>query len=189
MVRVTAGQAYPETGREQGIDWVLDGFRRSCETAGKCGVMLVYENHSQPGIWDYPDFSYSSDVFLDIAGELAGTGMQILFDTANPMSCGDDPLLMLRRVIDRVACVHAADTRTEGSMDWVLIGTGSVPFIDIFCMLLENGYDGLVSIEEASRCGREGVERSAEYVRQAWQKACGIVESRTGRTSTKEGGE
>ncbi len=171
MVRVTAGQAHPDTSREDGIRWAIEGLERSLGTAERHGVRLVYENHSKPGCWDYADFSHPTDVFLQIAEKLSGTGMGVLFDTANPIAYGDDPQPVLEKVIDQVICVHAADTDKLGELSPVLVGKGLVPFHDIFGLLKRSGFDGTISIEEASGAGREGVENAVKFIRRAWSEA------------------
>ena len=89
--------------------------------------MLVFENHSKPGVWDYYDFDFPTANFLDILDALPGeVGVQ--FDTANSLVYGDAPIDVLNRVIDRVAIVHVADTRTTGHLEPTVIGTGLVPF-------------------------------------------------------------
>ena len=168
MARVTAGQAHPETGRADGINAAVEGLTRVADAAERHGVKLVYENHSKPGAWKYPDFCYPPDIFLEIAGRLAGTPVGILFDTANTVAYGADPLPVLRQVIGRVLCVHAADTRARGIFEPVLLGTGAVPFEAIFSMLKSSGFEGWISIEEASRLGPTGVARAVEFVRRKW---------------------
>jgi sugar phosphate isomerase/epimerase len=179
LVRVTAGQAHPETGREDGIAWATEGLTNALMTAERRGVQLVYENHAKPGAWEYVDFSHPTDIFLAIARATAGTSLRINFDTANPLAYGDDPVPLLREVIDRVVSVHVADTRLRGTLDPVVIGTGLVPFGAIFAELHRAGFDGWFCIEEASRRGRSGVEAAVSFVRRAWADAA------TGRVDTR----
>ncbi len=177
MVRVTAGQAHPETDRSRGIEWAVEGLRAAAGWADSSGVTAVYENHSKPGVWQYPDFSYPSDIFLQIADHLGDTSLGILFDTANPVSRGEDPLPILKKVIDRVRCLHAADTATAQGLRPVLLGTGLVPFDDIFSFLKCSGYEGWISIEEASGLGIRGVKEAVRFVRDGWNMAGGIHEA------------
>jgi sugar phosphate isomerase/epimerase len=168
MVRVTAGQDHPGINRKDGIAWTIRGIGKALQTAEEAGVKLVYENHSKPGVWKYPDFSWSSDIFLEISGLLQDSRLGILFDTANPVARGEDPLPILEEVIERVCCVHVADTGSFGTLKPVLIGTGVVSFSEIFVRLKKSGYTGWLSIEEASGLGRRGVEKAVSFVRGLW---------------------
>ncbi len=168
MIRITAGQAHPETGREEGIRWATEGLKHSIDTAESCGLQLLFENHAKPGAWHYTDFAQPTDIFLEISDALAGTPIKILFDTANPLAYGDDPLFILERVIDRVLCIHASDTRIRGSLEPVVVGTGLVPFVDIFARLKKANFDQWISIEEASGQGKSGLEKAASFVRRTW---------------------
>jgi sugar phosphate isomerase/epimerase len=171
MVRVTAGQGHPQTGRTEGIAWAVEYLRCAARRARDVGVTPVYENHSKPGAWTYPDFSYPSDIFLEIADQVRDAGIRILFDTANPVSRNERPLPILRRVIDRLSCVHAADTSSNRGLHPVLLGTGLVPFDDIFRFMKASGYDGWISVEEASGTGKRGIEEAVKFVRDRWE-AC-----------------
>jgi len=170
LVRVTAGQAHPETGREEGIAWATEGLRKLVETVGNLGPRLVYENHGKPGAWRYTDFSQPPDIFLEIARGTSDVGLGINFDTANATAFAEDPLALLNRVIERVASVHAADTAVRGELRPVLLGTGVTPFAALFGRLHQAGWDGWICIEEASRRGREGVEAAVRFVRRMWSQ-------------------
>ncbi len=168
IVRITAGQAHPALVTEEAVKWVLDGFHEAARRADRLGIRLAYENHSKPGAWKYWDFSYPTDVFLAIAEGILDTSIGILFDTANAVVSGADPLRLLEKVIQRVICVHAADTATKGQLSPVLVGTGIVPFGSIFSYLRAEGFDGLVSIEEASRQGVAGLRKAVHFIRTTW---------------------
>ena len=171
LVRVTAGQAHPDTEREEGISWAIDGLTRSLEAAEQHGVRLVYENHAKPGAWQYVDFSHPTDIFLAIAQGTEGTDLGINWDTANTLAYGDEPLPVLAKVVDRVVSVHAADTRVRGRLEPVLLGKGLAPFGEMFTMLKRAGFDGWICIEEASQLGPFGVRAATDFVRETWARA------------------
>jgi sugar phosphate isomerase/epimerase len=169
-VRITAGQAHAETPIKMGEAWVIECFKKASFIAEKYGVTLLFENHSKPGAWDLMDFSYPTDIFLDIAGQLPGTGIKINFDTANTVVYGDDPLVVLKQVIAQVETVHAADTSAKGRLAPTLLGLGIVPFGAVFSLLKKHGFDGWICIEEASFMGRQGVLDATKFVREKWDE-------------------
>ena len=169
LVRVTAGQAHPDTGREQGIAWATEGLLQLAEATRASGVTLVYENHAKPGAWRYTDFSQPPEIFLEIVRRTAGSGLGINFDTGNAAAFSDDPLRLLEQVIDRVVSVHVSDTRLRGQLSHVLLGTGVTPFAAMFRRLAQAGWDGWLCMEEASNGGRAGVEAATRFVRQTWE--------------------
>lgn len=168
LVRVTAGQAHPETAREEGICWAVEGLCRLTERVRTLGVQLVYENHAKPGAWEYADFSQPPDIFLEIVRQTAEVPLGVNFDTGNAASFSDDPVQLLDEVIDRVVSIHASDSSTRGALNHCLLGTGITPFPQLFGCLKRHGWDGWICMEEASRLGRSGVERAAEFVRATW---------------------
>jgi sugar phosphate isomerase/epimerase len=171
LVRITSGQAHPGLEEENGIRWALEGLK-ACESAGEeAGLRLVLENHGKPGCWEYTDFDQPTHVFLRLAEEIKDTRIGINFDTANPIAYGDEPLPILEKVIDQVMSVHAADTDTVGALNHVLLGTGLVPFDDLFSYLNGAGFDGWICMEENSRLGAQGVRDAADFVRSAWHTA------------------
>ncbi len=171
MIRVTSGQAHPGLQEADGLRWALEGLR-ACEDAGqKAGVKLVLENHGKPGCWQYTDFDQPTHIFLALAEGIKGTTIGINFDTANPIAYGDDPLPILEQVIDQVVAIHAADTATRGALNHVLLGTGLVPFAEVFAYLKEYGFDKWICMEENARLGQQGVQDAADFIRRAWQDA------------------
>ena len=168
-VRAIAGQAHPETGRAEGIAWAVEGLRRTVEHARGTGVEIVYENHDQAGVMQYRDFSAPQDVFLEIVEATAGFDLGVNYDTGNAVALTPDALSLLDQVIDRVRTLHASDTSAVGEhISPTVIGTGLVPFSAIFRRLQQAGWEGWISIEEASGQGRPAVEQAVRHVRQAW---------------------
>lgn len=171
LVRVTAGQAHPETDRETGIAWAVDGLKRLVAATRHSPVKLAYENHAKPGAWTYTDFSQPPEIFLEIVRRTAEAGLGVNFDTGNATAFAEDPCQLLEQVIGRVVSVHAADTAIRGALQPVLLGTGVTPFPALFARLRQAGFDGWLCMEEASFQGRAGVEAAARFVREEWEKS------------------
>lgn len=170
LLRVTAGQAHPSVGRREGIEWAVNGLVKAMEFARGYPVKLAYENHAKPGAWQYTDFSHPTDVFLEIVERTADVSLGVNWDTANTIAYGDDPIPVLKRVLSRVISVHAADTSTRGELKHVLLGTGLVPFKEMFQILRGAGFDGWICMEEASFKGPAGVKAAADFVRRVWNE-------------------
>jgi sugar phosphate isomerase/epimerase len=175
LVRVTAGQAHPETGITDGIAWAADGLRRLVDSTRAFGVTPVYENHAKPGAWRYTDFSQPPDIFTEIVRRTADVGLGINFDTGNAATFAVDPLALLDEVIGRVVSVHASDSAVRGELRHVLLGTGVTPYPALFERLARAGWDGWICMEEASFQGRAGVEAAAGFVRRTWEEALRTV--------------
>ncbi len=171
LLRVTAGQAHPETPRDAGIAWAAEGLARVADMARGSGVTPVYENHAKPFVWQYSDFSQPSDIFLEIVHRTADAGLAVNFDTANAAAFADDTVALLEQVLDRVVSVHAADTAVRGALQMVLLGTGIAPIPAVFRCLRQAGFDGWVCMEEGSKRGEEGIRAAARYVRDTWAAA------------------
>ena len=172
FLRITAGQAHPEMPVDRGIELVVSYFQRIAPHAENYEVKLVYEDHAKPGAWDYIDFSNPPQIFLRIAELIKDTGIGINFDTANILASGENKTLeVLEKVIDNVETIHVAETGTMGRSDPVLLGTGIVPFSEIFAMLKKYNWDKWLCIEEFSNLGIEGVKKAVEFTRKTWNDA------------------
>lgn len=171
FLRVTPGQNHPEISREDGVRNAVEYIKRSADVADKMGIKLVFENHSKPGAWKYADFGYNPDVFLEIAKQLKDTSVGINFDTANIIAYGADPIPVLREVVDQVVTVHAADTSMKGELKPPVVGTGLVPFKEIFSILKAHGFDNYICIEEWSNTGFDGIAKSIANIRELWASA------------------
>jgi sugar phosphate isomerase/epimerase len=170
LVRVTAGQAHPTVKRSEGIEWAVQGLRRAVKFAKNYSVRLAYENHAKPGAWKYTDFSHPTDIFLEIVDRTRDVSLGVNWDTANVIAYGDDPIPVLRKVVKRIISVHAADTSTRGQLNHVLLGTGLVPFKQMFEILHASGFDDWICMEEASFTGKAGVKAAADFVRRVWNE-------------------
>ncbi len=176
-IRVTAGQAHPGLERTAALEWAVAGLTACLDDAAANGVTLCYENHTKGYAWTYNDFSQPSDIFLEIVSRTQGTGLRLLFDTANTLATGDDPLRVLAHVKDRVSMIHTNDIARVGHFEPVLLGTGVSPIVPIYQMVRESGFDGWISVEEASKTGEEGFKKAIPYADQAWVAAGGAPRS------------
>lgn len=170
FLRITAGQAHPTTGREEGIRWVVESFRNIAPVADHFGIKLVYEDHSKPGAWDYMDFSNPPDIFLEIYRQIQDTSIGINFDTANILVANEDNTIeVLEQVYNKVETIHVNDISVKGKMSPIQIGSGIVPIKEIFSFLKEREFNGWLCIEEWGNNGIEGVKNAIEYVKEAWK--------------------
>jgi sugar phosphate isomerase/epimerase len=172
-MRVTAGQAHAGVERAAGIDWAAEGLMACLSEAAEADIALLYENHMIGYGWTQPDFSLPADIFLAIAARTAGSGLGILFDTANNLVTNDDPVAVVKEVKDRIQVIHASDIRQAGHFEPVVLGTGAAPVVEVFKVMIDNGYDGWVSVEEASRSGETGFRQAIPYADRAWVEAGG----------------
>lgn len=171
LVRVTAGQAHPETGLAEGIEWAVEGLTKLVETTRGAGITLVYENHAKPGAWQYTDFSQPPQIFLEIFRQTEPVNLGINFDAGNAATFAVDPLEFLQQIIKRVVSVHASDSASRGELRHVLLGTGITPYPQLFSALKQTGWDGWICMEEASFEGFQGVEEATNFIRKIWSEA------------------
>jgi len=175
FLRVTAGQAHPTVDRAEGIEWAVAGLTSCLDEAAAAGVTLLYENHTKGSVWTYNDFSQPADIFLEIVRRTQGSGLRLLYDTANTLATGDDPLAVLEQVKDRIAAVHVNDIQRAGHFEPVVVGQGVAPVRAIFRVLVQNGFDGWVSVEEASMTGADGFRQAIPRTEEMWISAGGAA--------------
>jgi sugar phosphate isomerase/epimerase len=173
FVRVTAGQAHPGIPEDAALGWASEGLTACLADARAAGVRLLYENHVRGSVWQHNDFSQPSARFLEIVRRTEGSGLEILFDTANCLALDEDPLVVLQAVRHRLGAVHMSDLRRRGTFEPTTIGTGAAPIRETLADLVAGGFDGWISIEEASRTGEEGFRRAVPFADRAWVEAGG----------------
>lgn len=183
LIRVTAGQAHPGLVREEALEWAVSGLTACLDEARQAGVTLCYENHTKGYAWTYNDFSQPADLFLEICRRTAETDLKLLYDTANTLATGDDPLAVLEAVRGRVAMIHTNDIARAGYFEPVVLGEGVAPIVDIYRMMVEIGFDGWISVEEAGKQGKDGFRRAIPYADQAWVQAGGTQRAKVANLS------
>jgi sugar phosphate isomerase/epimerase len=173
FMRLTAGQAHPGVARDEGIGWAAEGLAACAAEARAAGVRALYENHVRGAVWSANDFTQPADRFLEVVRRTEGSDLEVLFDTANCLALNDDPLAVLAQVLPRVGAVHLSDIRAAGAFEPTVIGTGAAPVVALLRALAAGGFDGLVSIEEASRTGDDGLRTAVAFADRAWAEAGG----------------
>ncbi len=174
-VRLTAGQAFPGVGEQEGLAWIIEGLRRAGKYARDRGVRPLYENHVRGSVWTWNDFTQPISRYRHIVQELRrdSSPLGLLFDTANNLALYDDPLELLGECLDSTEAIHLADCREKGSFRPVAMGEGMSPHIQILEMFLQSGWRGLLSVEEASGNGAEGIRQARIYADKVWAEAGG----------------
>jgi sugar phosphate isomerase/epimerase len=184
FLRVTAGQAHPGVAEDAGLAWAVEGLTACLGHAQAAGVRLLYENHTRGSTWNLNDFTQGAARFLEVVQRTRGTGLEVLFDTANSVVAHDDPAAVLNQVIDRVGAIHLADVARHGAFEPTVIGTGVAPLRSLVERIRSSGFDGWISIEEASRTGEDGFRRAVAFADRVWGEAGGTPRvSRNARES------
>jgi sugar phosphate isomerase/epimerase len=182
--RVLSGQRYPEVSRQQGIEWVCECIEQVLPAARENQVVLALENHYKDGHWKFPEFAQKQDVFLELLAAIAERrNFGVQFDPSNAIVAGDDPVELLRRVVDRVVTMHASDRylepgvsldalrQADGTLGYSphlrhgVTGQGLNDYDALFGILAEADFQGWVSIEDGMN-GIEEMRRSLEFLHQ-----------------------
>ena len=175
-LRVTAGQAHPDVSESDGLDWAVAGLVACLDPAEAAGVRLLYENHVRGAAWTRNDFTQPAARFLQVVHRTAESSLGVLFDTANNLALDEDdgnPLALFEQVKDRVGAVHLSDLRRRGAFEPVLVGRGVAPIPALLAALVGAGFDGWISVEEASHSGPDAFPAAVAFADAAWIEAGG----------------
>ena len=191
VCRTLSGQQRPEVSREDGVKWVVDSINQVIPTARKLGVVLGMENHYKDSQWTRPEFALKQEVFLEIIqaiDERHHFGVQ--YDPSNAIVAGDDPIVLLEKVKDRVVSMHASDRHLKegvtmeqfrrheqsdqriGYSEYLshgVIGKGLNDYDKIFAILSNSGFNGWVSIEDGVN-GLNEIKESINFLKQMRDK-------------------
>lgn len=180
--RVLTGQRYPEVSVDVGVGYAKECIEACLHTAKELDVVLSLENHYKDGHWKYPEFAQKQDVFLKVLNAIEEReyfGVQ--YDPSNAIVAGDDPIELLKLVVDRVVTMHASDRyladgmtieelrQADGTLGYSpslrhgVTGQGLNDYDQIFTILSSAGYDGWVSIEDGMN-GMDEMRDSAIFL-------------------------
>lgn len=165
--RVLTGQRYPQVSDKQGLAWVVEAITALLPIAESYDVVLALENHYKDGRWTYPEFAQKQALFLQVVAAIPErTYFGVQYDPSNAIVAGDDPIDLLRHVVDRVVSMHASDRylaqgttleelkQSDGTLGYSpnlhhgVVGKGLNDYATIFKILADAGYNGWVSIED-----------------------------------------
>jgi sugar phosphate isomerase/epimerase len=163
--RALTGQRRAGVDVERGVRWVVEGLRAVAGDARRLGIQVNVENHTKAFTWTDFDFAMQAEVFLDVIAGLGDSPVGVQYDCANPFVSGDDALDLLERVKSRVRYVHLNDVARPGVFEFVPVGSGLAPVRETLAVLRDAGYDGWVSVEEASRTGKDGFRSAVAFAR------------------------
>ncbi len=176
--RVLSGQRRPGLDRKDGVAQVVRVLKELLTFAEQHGIVLTMENHYKDNYWEYPEFAQRMDVFTEIVDQIDSPWFGVNFDPSNAILAGEEPLILLERVKDRVVTMHASDRflksgtiedlrREENSAGYAsrlahgVIGKGLNDYDAIFKTLRSVGFHSWVSIED----GVNGMDELRESVR------------------------
>lgn len=173
FLRLTAGQNHAGVDEAEGLDWATAGLTACLGDAQAAGVRLLYENHVRGAVWTQNDFTQPAQRFLEVVRRTAGSGLELLFDTANCLVLEDDPLAVLQQVKHRVGALHLSDIRRAGAFEPTIIGSGAAPNQQLLQIMVDYAFDGWISIEEGSRSGDASFQTAVTFADRTWQAAGG----------------
>lgn len=180
--RVLSGQRRPDISEEQGIEMVVECIQQLLPHAQEHGVVLAIENHYKDNYWIYPEFAQHLPIFSRIVHAIDSPWFGVNYDPSNAILAGEDPLLVLDAVKERVVSMHASDRRLQPGYTIAdlqaaeegpgyasilchgEIGTGLNDFTRIFQTLNAVGFHGWISIEDGVN-GLDELQRSVTFLR------------------------
>jgi len=178
--RILSGQRRPDVSRSQGVAWVVQCIKECLSHAQQRGVILAMENHYKDNYWKYPEFAQRLSIFMEVINQIHSPWFGVNYDPSNAILAGDDPLVVLNAVKDRVVSMHASDRylksgsledlrQAEGTLGYSpnlvhgVIGKGLNDYDAILRVLKSVGFDGWISIEDGLN-GMDELRESAEFL-------------------------
>ncbi len=187
--RVLTGQRRPEVSLQEGIAYSVECITACLPEARSAGVTLILENHYKDNYWQFPEFAQYMDVFCAVVAQIVDPNFGVNYDPSNTILAGEDPLVLLDRIKERVVTMHASDRyliegtiedlrKEEDSVGYASrlrhgeIGKGLNDYDAIFTSLKSVGFDGWISIEDGVD-GFDQLERSVNFLRGKIEKHWG----------------
>ncbi|MDD5621917.1 MAG: sugar phosphate isomerase/epimerase [Actinomycetota bacterium] len=185
--RTLSGQFRPEITITEGIKWVVECIESCLPTAEKYGVNLVIENHYKDDFWKNKEFAQNKEIFLSIINRIESPYFGVQYDPSNAIVAGDDPIDLLKILINRVKTMHASDRSISdgNSIEHIqqyngkigypdelihgVIGEGVIDYDSIFSILSNSKFNGWISIEDGMN-GFEEMKKSVIFLKKMIKK-------------------
>lgn len=167
FIRLPGGAAHPEAvaNVDEAIDNMVECFKECITIAKECDIRIVFENDSQPPTWENPNFCFDIERFIRTWDRLKTLDIGFNYDTGNAYFL-DDWKCILEAVLNHIESLHITDYRYENDeLSMTVFGKGTVPIREMLDIINENGFDGMISMEDTTFQGLEGTAKSYVYVR------------------------
>lgn len=170
----------PELPRSENFGYMVESYRRLAPVLEAHQAKIVIEGWPGPGA-----LCCTPEGYGEFFKECPSMSMGVNYDPSHLLRMGIDPLRFLREFASRVYHVHSKDTELIeeglyrygnfqeptfgkphgfGAMNWryAIPGHGAVRWVEIFRILVEAGYKGVVSIEleDENFCGSAEGEKA-----------------------------
>lgn len=185
--RVLSGQRRPEVSLEDGLNFAAQSIEACLPYAESKNVTLIIENHYKDDFWSYPEFAQKKEVFAELVNRIHHPNFGVNYDPSNAYLAGDDPIVLLDMILDRVVTMHASDRYLlEGTLEDLAkeedgqlgyakrlkhgeIGKGLNDYDAIFSRLSGRGFEGWISIEDGVD-GFDQLLRSVAFLKKKIQQ-------------------
>jgi sugar phosphate isomerase/epimerase len=180
--RILSGQRRPEVSEDDGVSMVVECIEELLPYAAERDIILAMENHYKDNYWTHPEFAQHLPVFLRIVQAIDSPWFGVNYDPSNALLAGEDPLVVLDAVKERVVSMHAsdrsllpgytlADLRAQedkvgyaSMLQHGEIGSGLNDYPTIFRGLRAAAFAGWLSIEDGVN-GLDEIGRSVQFLR------------------------
>jgi sugar phosphate isomerase/epimerase len=168
--RLTLGPAHPGVRFDDALALALEHLNGLTEAARQRGIVCGIENIVRDARQSAPDLGAATpDAWDTVMTRLADAdpGLGILFNTANPVLVGADPLAALVAVPeDRLHAVHLSERDSpQAGGTHLPLGDGPAPWRRLRAALRGRGFVGPFTVVDGQTDGEPGTRRSL-----AWAK-------------------
>jgi sugar phosphate isomerase/epimerase len=147
---------------------IVERLKEAIDICRSEGITLVLEN-------EYGTFIGKGDEARRIIETLNSKKLRINWDPGNALCAGEVPYPNgYREAKDYMVHMHMKDAIVDpatGKPNFVAVGKGEIDYVAQFRALVDDGYDGCISIETHYQLAGSG-EKST---RETWEGICGIL--------------